>query len=335
MTINKILVTGGTGYIGSHTTVHLLNAGYEVVIYDNLVNSSESVVEGIRQITKGSLKFVKGDIRDRAGLKSCFQSQKFDAVFHFAGHKSVGESAISPLKYFDNNVSGSITLFDEMLNAGVHTLVFSSSATVYGDPGYPKYDENTPTNPVNVYGKSKLDVERIAKFTNAAFGQFKVALMRYFNPVGASSSGKIGENPQGIPNNLMPYISQVAIGRIPKLQIFGNDWPTRDGTGLRDYIHVEDLAAGHLAALNYLNQGQHSIITVNLGTGRSHSVLEVIRSFETVSGQHIPFEFVGRRHGDLAEYYANTSLANNLLGWTAKHDLRRMCEDTWRWIKNY
>lgn len=325
-----ILVTGGTGYIGSHTVVQLLDAGSQVVILDNLCNSKREVVNRIEQITGKRPDLVIGDIRDRATLRSLFANQTIDAVIHFAGLKAVGESESEPLKYYDNNVSGSVVLFEEMARAGVKTLVFSSSATVYGDPGVVQYTEDLPLKPVNVYGRTKLMVEDILRDLKKSDPTWRIALLRYFNPVGAHESGLIGEDPSGIPNNLMPFIAQVAVGKREKLQIFGNDYPTPDGTGKRDYIHVDDLAAGHLAALNVLNQSPETL-TVNLGTGRPYSVLKMVNAFAAASGKPVPYEFAPRRAGDLPEYCAEPSLAKELLGWEAKLDIDRMCADTWRW----
>ena len=329
----KVLVAGGAGYIGSHTVVQLLEAGFSVVVFDNLSNSSRAVIDRIFKLTGKELDFVEGDIRDRSAIRNTFQDHSIGAVMHFAGLKAVGESESEPLKYYDNNVSGSIVLFEEMMRAGVHTIVFSSSATVYGDPGYSQYREDTPLAPVNVYGRTKLMVEDILRDLKKSEPSWRIALLRYFNPVGAHKSGLIGENPAGIPNNLMPFISQVAVGKRQKLSVFGNDYPTPDGTGLRDYIHVEDLAAGHLAALSALGNAA-SLVAVNLGTGRPYSVLEMINAFEKASGKHVPYELVRRRAGDLAEYYAAPSLAKDILGWEARYDIDRMCEDTWRWQVN-
>lgn len=329
-TAQTILVTGGTGYIGSHTVVQLLEAGNQVVILDNLCNSKREVVNRIEQITGKRPDLVIGDIRDRATLRSLFANQAIDAVIHFAGLKAVGESVAEPLKYYDNNVSGSIVLFEEMARAAVKTLVFSSSATVYGDPGVVQYTEDLPLKPVNVYGRTKLMVEDILRDLKNADPVWRIALLRYFNPVGAHESGLIGEDPSGIPNNLMPFIAQVAVGKREKLHIFGNDYPTQDGTGMRDYIHVNDLAAGHLAALNVLNQSPETL-TVNLGTGRPYSVLEMVNAFAAASGKAVPYEIAPRRAGDLSEYYAEPSLAKQLLSWEAEHDIGRMCADTWRW----
>lgn len=327
----KILVTGGAGYIGSHTVVQLLEAGLPIVIFDNLSNSSRSVLDRIVELTGKHPAFIEGDIRDRVALRNTFKSNSISAVIHFAGLKAVGESEAKPLKYYDNNVSGSIVLFEEMARAGVQTVVFSSSATVYGDPGYEQFPEDTPLAPVNVYGRTKLMVEDILRDLKKAQPYWRIALLRYFNPVGAHVSGMIGEDPSGVPNNLMPFIAQVAVGKREKLSVFGGDYPTSDGTGRRDYIHVEDLAAGHLAALNKLIDSHDSLITVNLGTGRPYSVLEMVRAFEKASGKPVPFEIVDRRNGDLAEYYADPNNAKKILGWEAKLGIDRMCEDTWRW----
>ena len=326
----NILVTGGAGYIGSHTVVHLIEAGYGVVILDNLCNSKAEVINRIEKITGQRPDFVQGDIRDRDCLKNLFAKHSISAVVHFAGLKAVGESESEPLKYFDNNVSGSVTLFEEMARANVKTLVFSSSATVYGDPGVVQYTEGLPLKPVNVYVRTKLMVEDILRDLKKADSSWRVALLRYFNPVGAHSSGLIGEDPNGMPNNLMPFIAQVAVGKRSQLQIFGSDYPTPDGTGRRDYIHVEDLAKGHIAALNTLEQSMDTV-TVNLGTGRPYSVLEMVHAFEQASGKSVPFQMAPRRAGDLAEYYADPALAKRLLDWHAEHGINRMCEDTWRW----
>ena len=330
----KILVTGGAGYIGTHTVVQLLEAGFSVVIFDNLSNSCRTVLDRIVKLTGKHPEFIEGDIRDRGALRNTFKNHSISAVIHFAGLKAVGESEAQPLKYYDNNVSGSVVLFEEMARAGIKTAVFSSSATVYGDPRYAQYREDTPLAPVNVYGRTKLMVEDILRDIRKAQPSWRIALLRYFNPVGAHASGMIGEDPSGVPNNLMPFIAQVAVGKREKLSVFGGDYPTPDGTGRRDYIHVEDLAAGHLAALAHLNHRTDSFITVNLGTGRPYSVLEMVRSFEKASGKPVPFKIADRRVGDLAEYYADPTLAKNTLGWEAKLGIDRMCEDAWRWQNN-
>lgn len=326
----QILVTGGAGYIGSHTVVQLLEAGAQVIVLDNLCNSKREVINRIEKITGRRPEFVVGVIRDRALLRSVFNNHKIDSVIHFAGLKAVGESEAEPLKYYDNNVSGSVTLFEEMGRVGVKTLVFSSSATVYGDPGVVQYTEDLPLKPVNVYGRTKLMVEDVLRDLKKSDGAWRIALLRYFNPVGAHESGLIGEDPSGTPNNLMPFVAQVAVGKRAKLAIFGDDYPTPDGTGKRDYIHVDDLAAGHLAALKLLNESPETL-TVNLGTGRPTSVLEMVSAFAAASGQPVPYEIAPRRAGDLPEYYAEPSLAQRLLDWEAKYDIDRMCADAWRW----
>ena len=329
----KVLVTGGTGYIGSHTVVQLLAANYSVVIFDNLCNSSREVLNRIELLSGKKVDFVEGDIRDRQVLQTTFQLHGIDSVIHFAGLKAVGESQAQPLKYYDNNVNGSVILLEEMAKANIKTIVFSSSATVYGDPGYSQYKEDTPVAPINVYGKTKLMVEDIIKDLKNSDASWRAALLRYFNPVGAHASGQMGENPSGIPNNLMPFVAQVAVGKREKLSVYGNDYNTPDGTGKRDYIHVEDLAAGHLAALKVL-ENQSELLTLNLGTGKPNSVLEMIHAFEKASGKKINYEIVARRSGDLAEYYADPTLAEKVLGWQAQLGIDRMCEDTWRWQMN-
>jgi len=330
--MKTILVTGGVGYIGSHTVVALQESGHEVVILDNLCNSKEITLGNIQKISGELPIFYRGDVRDRVLLSNIFLNHPISGVIHFAGLKAVSESQSEPLKYYDNNVTGSITLLEEMLKAKVDTFVFSSSATVYGEPGTTQYQEDMATAPINVYGRTKLMVEEILRDSEKANPNLKVACLRYFNPVGAHLSGLIGENPVGTPNNLMPFIGQIVLGILPRLKVFGNDYPTPDGTGLRDYIHVDDLARGHLLALQYL-EDHPGAITVNLGTGKPYSVLEMIATFEKVSGKKIPYDYVGRRSGDLAEYYANSDLAKTVLGWQAKHGIERMCEDTWRFYK--
>jgi len=330
--MKTLLVTGGAGYIGSHTVVKLLEQGYGVVIVDNLCNSKVNAIHQIESITGRKPFFYEGDVRDRALLAGIFNAYSIHGVIHFAGLKAVAESQAKPLLYYDNNVAGSIALLEEALKANVHTVVFSSSATVYGEPGTTQYDETLPTKPINVYGRSKLMVENILTDLVHVNPALNVACLRYFNPVGAHSSGLIGEDPLGIPNNLMPYLGQVALGKLPRLKVYGNDYPTSDGTGLRDYIHVEDLAEGHCLALHYLDT-HPGILTVNLGTERPHSVLEVITAFERASGITVPYKFVGRRSGDLAEYFANAQLAKRTLGWIAQYDLNRMCQDTWRFYQ--
>lgn len=327
--MNTILVTGGAGYIGSHTLVTLQENGFEVVVIDNLHNSNIATLNNIQKITSQAPIYYQGDIRDRDLLVKIFANHNISGVIHFAGLKAVGESQIKPMDYYNNNVVGSIILLEEMLKAKVGTIIFSSSATVYGEPGSTEYQENMPTIPINVYGRTKLMIEEVLRDAAIAYPELKIGCLRYFNPVGAHSSGLIGENPIGIPNNLMPYIGKVALGALPKLKVFGADYPTPDGTGLRDYIHVDDLARGHFLALQYLEKNA-GVLTLNLGTGKPYSVLEMIATFENVSGKKIPYDLVGRRPGDLAEYYANSDLANKVLGWQAQYGISRMCEDTWR-----
>lgn len=326
------MVTGGAGYIGSHTCVELLEAGYEVVVIDNLCNSSADCLERVEQITGVPVVFYQADIRNAPVLDRIFESHPITTVIHFAGLKAVGESTQIPLDYYDNNVSGSVTLFHAMNRHGVRTLVFSSSATVYGDPHAVPIKEQFPTSATNPYGRSKLIIEEILQDLFRSDSTWKLALLRYFNPVGAHESGLIGENPKGIPNNLMPYIAQVAAGKLPYLNVFGSDYSTRDGTGVRDYIHVIDLAKGHLSAMNYLEaQPRGGVLTVNLGTGQGYSVLEMVDAFEKASGNRVPYQLVGRRPGDIAECFADTAYAEAVMKWKAKYGLERMCTDTWRW----
>jgi len=327
----KVLVTGGAGYIGSHTCVELMQAGHEVVIFDNFCNSHLAVIERIGRIVGKTPEVEKADVRDTGALRDVFNRRRFDAVIHFAGLKAVGESIEKPIEYYDNNVQGALSLCRAMAETGVGMLVFSSSATVYGNASSVPIREDAPLGPTNPYGQSKWMVERILGDVAASHSAgWRVALLRYFNPVGAHPSGLIGEDPQGIPNNLMPNIAQVAVGVRDKLRVFGSDYPTRDGTGIRDYIHVVDLARGHLAALETLKRGRGGI-TVNLGTGRGISVLEAVRAFERASGRAIPIERVARRAGDVAESYADPSLAEKILGWKATYALDDMCRDAWRW----
>lgn len=325
-----VLVTGGLGYIGSHTVVKLIEAGYQIVILDNLVNSKRETIHRIERITKTIPKFIFGDIRNRDCLREIFYSENISTVIHFAGLKAVGESVHKPLSYYENNVSGSLTLLQEMAKAGINKIIFSSSATVYGNPHYLPCDELHPTKPTNPYGQTKLIIEQILVDVASAHSEWSVALLRYFNPVGAHKSGLIGEDPNGIPNNLTPYISQVAVGKLSRLKVFGGDYDTIDGTGVRDYIHVEDLASGHLAAMNYL-QDHRGCHIFNLGTGKGTSVLQLVEAFEKISGKKIPYEIVSRRPGDLATVFAKTDLAKSLLGWSAQFDIDRMCADSWRW----
>lgn len=324
----KVLVTGGAGYIGSHTVVELLSAGHQVTVVDNLSNSKLSVLDRIADIVGARPDFIHADIRDRATLIPALAG--CDAVIHFAGLKAVGESVAQPLRYYDNNVAGSVTLLEAMEEAGVRTLVFSSSATVYGDPHSVPISEDFPLSATNPYGRSKLMIEDMLRDLVRAKDAWRVALLRYFNPVGAHASGILGEDPNGIPNNLMPYVAQVAAGTLPCLSVFGDDYPTPDGTGVRDYIHVVDLAQGHLAALAALER-QPGMMTVNLGTGRGYSVLEMVRAFERASGRPVPYRIAPRRPGDVAACYADPSLAEQLLGWRAERDIDAMCVDGWRW----
>jgi UDP-glucose 4-epimerase len=325
----NVLLTGGMGYIGSHTAIVLLQLGHQVVLYDNLSNSSDTVLKKVKHITGQRIPFVKGDVRDTELLKATLAAHPIDAVIHFAGLKAVGESVEKPVDYYANNVQGTISLLQAMQSAQVKTLVFSSSATVYGEPQYLPIDENHPTSATNPYGRSKLHIEEILRDVVTSNPEWRIACLRYFNPVGAHESGLIGESPSGVPNNLMPYIVQVAAGRRAKLEVFGGDYPTQDGTGVRDYIHVMDLAEGHAAALSFLSQttGWHAI---NLGTGRGYSVLDMIHAFEKASGYEVPYEVVARRAGDVAECFARANKARELLNLTARRTLSEMCISAWR-----
>lgn len=329
-----ILVTGGAGYIGSHTVVELLNQGSEIVVLDNLSNSSPVSLERIKQITGKTVHFYQGDILDRQILRQIFTAHQIDAVIHFAGLKAVGESVQQPLRYYQNNVTGSIVLVEEMLKANVNTIVFSSSATVYGDPEIVPITEACKVGgTTNPYGTSKYMVERILEDTVNANPQFSAVVLRYFNPVGAHSSGLIGEDPNGIPNNLLPYISQVAVGKLQQLSVFGSDYDTHDGTGVRDYIHVVDLAVGHLKALQK-HQNDTGFHVYNLGTGTGYSVLDMVKAFESANGIQVPYKLVDRRPGDIAVCYSNPQKAFDQLGWKTEHDLTQMMQDTWNWQKN-
>lgn len=329
----NVLLTGGTGYIGSHTAVVLSQLGHQIILYDNLSNSSDSVLEKLIQITGQQIHFVRGDVRDTKLLGNTLASRCIDAVIHFAGLKAVGESVEKPVEYYANNVQGTISLLQEMQLAQVKTLVFSSSATVYGEPQYLPLDENHPTNATNPYGRSKLHIEEMLNDIAASDPQWRIACLRYFNPVGAHKSGLIGENPNGAPNNLMPYIAQVAAGQRAELSVFGDDYPTADGTGVRDYIHIMDLAEGHAAALGFLSHstGWHAI---NLGTGKGYSVLDMIQAFEKASGREVPFKRVTRRAGDVAACYANPKRASEILNWSATRTLDDMCASTWRFQRS-
>ncbi|RIX45503.1 MAG: UDP-glucose 4-epimerase GalE [Rhodocyclales bacterium GT-UBC] len=325
-----ILVTGGAGYIGSHTVVELLADAKDLLILDNFSNSSPVVLDRIERLSGTRPLLIEGDIRDETLLKAVFADYPISSVIHFAGLKAVGESVAQPIRYYDNNVRGSLCLFNAMGEAGVRKLVFSSSATVYGDPHMVPIREDFPLHATNPYGRSKLFIEEILRDIGRADPQWKIALLRYFNPVGAHESGMIGEDPSGIPNNLMPFVAQVAVGRRPVLSVFGHDYPTSDGTGVRDYIHVVDLAQGHVAAVNALDS-LDGVVPFNLGTGRGYSVLEVVAAFEKASGQHVPFQIVARRPGDVAICYADVSAAASFLRWSAKRNIDVMCADAWRW----
>lgn len=329
----RILVTGGAGYIGSHTCVQLIEAGHQVVVVDNYCNSKPKVFERIEQICGKRPEFIEADIRDREAMDQVFAQNEFDAVIHFAGLKAVGESTQVPLKYYDNNVFGSQVLAETMLKHGVNTLVFSSSATVYGDPHTVPILEDFPVQATNPYGRSKLIVEQMLMDTAKANSQLSIVLLRYFNPVGAHPSGLMGEDPQGIPNNLMPFIAQTAVGKREFLSVFGDDYNTPDGTGVRDYIHVEDLANGHLKALEaHLNEdGVH---IYNLGTGNGYSVLDMVKAFSESCGKNVPYKIAERRPGDVAQCYADAALAKEKLGWEATRTLQQMTDDTWRWQSN-
>lgn len=331
----KILVTGGTGYIGSHTTLALLEAGFEVVVLDNLSNSSDAALHAVEAICGKRALMIHGDVCDRPLLDRIFQQHAIDAVLHFAGLKAVGESVRKPLEYYEANVGGSITLCQAMAAAGVFRLVFSSSATVYGAPEQMPISEEVPTgSPTNPYGQSKLIVENVLRDLCSAEPRWSVALLRYFNPIGAHASGHLGEDPNGIPNNLVPYISQVAVGSLKELSIFGDDYPTSDGTGVRDYIHVVDLADGHIKALQSISQTT-GINIWNLGTGDGYSVMQVLHAFEQASGRPVPYRILPRRSGDVAESLADPSKAERELGWKATRSLQQMMTDTWRWQSNH
>jgi UDP-glucose 4-epimerase len=328
--MKTILVTGGTGFIGSHTTLELLKEGYDVVVMDNLSNSKTTSLERVEKLTGRKAAFHKTDLLDRPGLDAIFEKYDFDGVIHFAGLKAVGESVEKPLTYYKNNISGTVNLCEAMNKADVKNLVFSSSATVYGDPETNPIPESSPVTAVNPYGQTKLTIEYILKDLYASDSAWNIALLRYFNPVGAHESGEIGEDPNGIPNNLMPFVTQVAVGKLEKLKVFGNDYPTHDGTGVRDYIHVVDLAIGHLKALEKLDKNP-GVVTYNLGTGNGSSVLDVVHAFGKASGVEIPYEIAPRRPGDAAVCYADPSLAEKELKWKAERDLETMCRDAWNW----
>jgi len=326
----SILVTGGAGYIGSHACVELLGAGYDLAVLDNLSNSSEESLRRVREIAGRPFEFHRADLLDAAAVERVFRSRRFDAVVHFAGLKAVGESTKVPLRYYQNNVAGTLHLLEAMRRHGVHDLVFSSSATVYGDPERVPIPEDAPLRATNPYGRTKLMIEEILRDLAAAEGAWRFVLLRYFNPVGAHASGRIGEDPRGVPNNLMPYVMQVAVGRLPRLQIFGGDYPTPDGTGVRDFIHVVDLALGHVAALRALPRIR-GCVAFNLGTGRGYSVLDAVKAAERASGRPIPYAIGPRRPGDVASCYADPSRAERELAWKAARGLDVMCADHWRW----
>jgi len=326
----KILVTGGAGYIGSHTCVLLIEAGHEVVIFDNFSNASKESIHRVEQLVQTTVPYVEGDIRSREDLAKVFEAHHIDAVIHFAGLKAVGESVEKPLAYYDNNVSGTIVLCEVMQSYGCKSIVFSSSATVYGDPHTTPIKEDFPLSATNPYGRSKLFIEEILRDLYVSDHAWKVVLLRYFNPVGAHHSGTIGEDPSGIPNNLMPFIAQTAVGKREKLSVFGDDYDTHDGTGVRDYIHVVDLAKGHLHAIEKL-QDFDEVMTINLGTGKGYSVLDVVKAFEKASGKQVPYAIEPRRSGDIAACFADPAYAKEILAWEAEKSLTQMCEDSWRW----
>lgn len=329
----KILLTGGAGYIGSHTAVELLNAGYDIVTGDNYCNSKHDVIDRIKQITGKEFKDYEIDFTDMEAVDKLFEKENFDAVIHFAGLKAVGESCCLPLEYYKNNLDSTLVLLQAMRKFGVDNIVFSSSATVYGTPKKVPITEEMPTSCTNPYGWTKYMIEQILRDCANANPNLSVIILRYFNPIGAHESGLIGEDPNGIPNNLMPYITQVAMGKLPMLSIFGNDYKTKDGTGVRDYIHVVDLAKGHLKAIEYASRNK-GVETFNLGTGKGYSVLDIVNAFEEANGVEVPYTIVDRRPGDVAECYANVKKAEKMLGWHAEKDLVDMCKDSWRWQQN-
>ena len=328
-----ILVTGGAGYIGSHTVILLKEMGHDIIIFDNLSNASKEAILRVERIVGESIPFVQGDIRNKDDLSSVFEQYDIDAVIHFAGLKAVGESVSLPLKYYDNNIVGTITLCEVMAKYQCKSIVFSSSATVYGDPETTPIKEDFPTSATNPYGRSKLFIEEILRDIYVSDTSWKIVLLRYFNPMGAHSSGTIGEDPLGLPNNLMPYIAQTAVGKLKTLNIFGDDYDTMDGTGVRDYIHVMDLAMGHVKAIEKIAQFTE-VMTINLGTGNGYSVLEMVKNFEKASGKKVPYTIVPRRSGDIATCYADPSYAKEVLDWEAKKDVYTMCKDSWRWQSN-
>lgn len=328
-----ILVTGGAGYIGSHTCIALHEAGYDFVVFDNFCNSSRESIKRVEKIIKKKIFLEEGDIRDKVALQRVFDKYNIDCVIHFAGLKAVGESVEKPLQYYDNNINGTISLCEVMCDNGCKKIVFSSSATVYGDPHTTPIKEDFPLSATNPYGRSKLFIEEMLRDVFVSDNDWKIILLRYFNPVGAHESGLIGEDPNGIPNNLMPFISQTAVGKRECLSVFGGDYDTNDGTGVRDYIHVVDLANGHVKALDKISK-INEVLTVNLGTGRGYSVLEMVKAFEKATGKTINYKIVQRRAGDVAKCFADPSFAKDILGWSAKKDIKEMCEDSWRWQSN-
>ncbi|RPI35034.1 MAG: UDP-glucose 4-epimerase GalE [Chloroflexota bacterium] len=329
----KILVTGGAGYIGSHTCVELLQAGYEIAVVDNLSNSKEESLSRVQELTGKTFEFHKVDLRDKIALKKVFEQSPVEAVIHFAGLKAVGESVSIPLQYYQNNITGTLTLLEVMQEANVKKIVFSSSATVYGEPESVPVTEDFPLSATNPYGRTKLFIEEILGDLYRADETWDIAILRYFNPIGAHPSGRIGEDPQGIPNNLVPYIAQVAVGKLKELMVYGGDYPTPDGTGIRDYIHVVDIADGHIKALEKLKSNP-GLVTYNLGTGRGYSVLEVVAAFERATGVSVPYKIVDRRPGDIPVSYADPSKAEKELNWKAERDIEIMCADVWRWQSN-
>ncbi|MBP3359614.1 MAG: UDP-glucose 4-epimerase GalE [Clostridia bacterium] len=329
----NILVTGGAGYIGSHTCVELLNAGYDIVVLDNLSNSCEKALDVVREITGRDFPFYKVDMLDINEMEKVFKENKIDSVIHFAGLKAVGESTQIPVRYYHNNITGTLNLLMLMEKYDVNNIVFSSSATVYGMPETVPITEDFPLSTTNPYGSTKLMIENILTDTVKANPKLSAALLRYFNPIGAHKSGKMGEDPKGIPNNLLPYIAQVAVGKLKELSVYGNDYDTADGTGVRDYIHVVDLALGHLKTVEHCT-GKPGVHIYNLGTGKGYSVLEMVEAFKKASGHDIPYKITGRRPGDIAECYANAKKAEKELGWKAQRGIEEMCEDSWRWQKN-
>ncbi len=326
----KVFVTGGAGYIGSHTVLELLTAGHDVIVIDNLSNSSYEAIKRVERITSKEVTFYEEDLLNKQAVQNIFKEHEIDSVIHFAGYKAVGESVAKPLMYYNNNITSTLILCEVMKEFGVHNMVFSSSATVYGDPETVPITEDFPLSATNPYGRTKLFIEYILKDLHVSDSSWNISLLRYFNPVGAHESGLIGEDPNDIPNNLMPYISQVAVGKLEKLSVFGGDYPTADGTGIRDYIHVVDLALGHLKALEKL-ESNPGLIVHNLGTGKGSSVLDMVKAFENASGKKVPYEITDRRPGDIAECYADPTKAEKELNWKAERNITQMCEDTWRW----